>query len=134
MCVSWHLFCFFAFVWMLRAILLLVSWLVDRWSHLYFQVWNLRFNKKCVCVLSMLKYCSLFLRTACVSELGIIFFSFIYILAPKAEEKKNLTSHFNMNAKINMIKCKFHCFEMASVIWLFIHCTHNGAIEDYLQQ
>lgn len=52
------------------------------------------------------------LRTACVENQ-------ISVLAPKDEEKKCGQSFQHLNVKMNMIKCEFDCFEMASVVCFF---------------
>lgn len=68
----------------------------------------------------------------------MLFFSFAHSMCTELvffwlemkQKNTKLASHFNMNVKINMIKCRFHCFGMASVVLLFTygHNTHSGSI------
>lgn len=65
----------------------------------------------------------IFAHSMC-TELGFLFGS------KRNKKSTKLASHFNMNVKINMIKCRFHCFGMASVVLLFTYGqnTHSAAI------
>lgn len=120
-------------IWMLCG-LLLISWLVDRWSHSFpsmkFCVW-IQFDCITRVCVSMLKYCSSFLRTAaCVVNRAFF-----------GSKRKRIDQSFQHECENNLwLNVDFIVLEWLLLFTLYtymdiyIYILINGAIEDYLKQ